>query len=105
MGYNRYSKLLRDGYIRKVPGIKLTEKNTDYYITYKRGFTRLDNISYDAYGDSSYEWLILLANQDIALMEFEIEDGTQIRVTYPLQDTLDEYNKKIDNYDKLYHID
>ena len=65
----------------------------------------MDNVSYDAYGDSSYEWLILLANQDIALMEFEIEDGTQIRVPYPLQDTLDEYNKKIDNYEKLYHID
>ena len=65
----------------------------------------MDNVSYDAYGDSSYEWLILLANQDIVSMEFEIEDGTQIRVPYPLQDTLDEYNKKIDNYDKLYHID
>lgn len=105
MAYNRYSKLLRDGSIKKIPNIKLSEKSTDYYITYRRGYTRLDNVSYDAYGDSSYEWLILMANQDIASIEFEIPDGTQIRIPFPLQTTLDEYNKKIENYDNLYTID
>lgn len=105
MAYNRYSKLLRNGSIKKIPNISLSVKSTDYYITYRRGFTRLDNVSYDYYGDSSYEWLILMANQDVALMEFDIPDGTTIRIPYPLQSTLEEYNRKIDNYDKLYTVD
>lgn len=46
-----------------------------------------------------------MANNDVASLEFEIPDGYDIRVPYPLQQTLEEYNKRIDYYDSLYTID
>ena len=105
MAYNRYSKLIRNGVVRKTPNIQLKQKSTDYYVTYKKGSTRLDNLSYDAYKDPNYDWLILMANQDIALMEFEIPDGATLRIPFPLTTTLEEYERRIDYYDGLYTID
>jgi nucleoid-associated protein YgaU len=105
MAYNRYTKLIRNGSIKKVPKIDIPFKSSDMYVTYKKGFTRLDNVSFDIYGDPNYDWLILMANNDVASLEFEIPDGYDIRVPYPLQQTLEEYNKRIDYYDSLYTID
>lgn len=105
MGYNRYSKLNIDGRIRKMPPIKLSEKASDLYETYERNISRLDNLSYKYYNDPNYDWLILLANQDIADMEYDIPDNTIIRIPYPLSITLDEINNKIDAYNVLYGID
>jgi hypothetical protein len=104
MAYNRYSKLKRDGKIMKSPNITLCNKEGDVYVTYKKATSRLDNISFDIYGDPSFDWLILMANKKYNL-EHEIEDGATIRVPYPLQSTLEEYGRKIDLYDNLYGID
>ena len=35
-----------------MPNISINERLSDYYITYKRNSSRLDNISYDYYGDA-----------------------------------------------------
>lgn len=105
MSYNRYKKLQRNGKIMKMPPIQLKKKSTDYYITYKKNETRLDNVSYNAYGVSEYDWLILLANQDIASLEFEIPNGSEIRIPYPLSTTIEDYNSQIDNYENLYGLD
>ena len=105
MAYNRYTKLIRNGVLKKVPKVSIPNKTSDVYITYRKGVTRLDNVSYDVYGDPGYDWLILLANQNVASLEFEIPDGYELRVPYPLQQTLEEYNKAIDYYDTLYNID
>lgn len=105
MSYNRYTKLNRNGEIKKMPHIVLSVKSSDYYITYHKNSTRLDNVSYDAYGDANFDWLILLANQNICSLEYEIPDGTELRIPYPLDETLKEYATRIDNYDNLYGID
>lgn len=104
MAYSRYQYLNRNGEILRTPHITLNEKSTDYYVVYKRGSSRLDNLSYDYYGDPSYGWLILLANQNVADLEFNIPDNTVIRIPYPLTDTLEEYGNKIEAYDRLYGL-
>ena len=105
MAYNRYTKLLRDGYYRRMPSITLDRRSSDYYTVYNRGMSRLDNISYDYYGDAGYDWLILLANPEVADLEFNIPDETVLRIPYPLESVIEEFNKKIDAYDALYGIE
>lgn len=105
MTYNRYSKLNINGKIRMMPPIKLSEKATDLYETYERNMSRLDSLSYKYYNDPNYDWIILLANQDIADMEYDIPDNTVIRIPYPLSITLDEVNNKIDAYNVFYGIE
>ena len=103
--YNRYDKFKMNGIIKKVPFIKLTPKETDYFETYRRGITRLDLISYKYYGDANYDWLILQANARYGSMEFNIPDGVELRIPYPLESTLEEYRQKIDNYVITYGLD
>jgi hypothetical protein len=40
-----------------------------------------------------YDWLILYANPDY-LIEFDIPDGTIIRIPFPLERALSEYRTK-----------
>lgn len=105
MSYNRYSKLYRDGEIKKMPGITINKRNTDYYVSFNKAISRLDKISYDYYGDSGYDWLILMANNDIEGLEFNIPDGFILRVPYPLEDVISEFNNKIDSYNLLYGVE
>jgi hypothetical protein len=57
----------------------------------------LDKISQQYYSVPYYGWLILMANPDVASSEWEIPDNTTLRVPYPLQDTLKEYETKLKN--------
>ena len=102
MSYVRYSKVRLNGKIGIVPHIEIPKSDSDYYETYERGKTRLDNLSYKYYKDTNYDWLIMLANPEYGSMEFDIPDGSQIRVPYPLQSVLQYYNSAIDNYNRLY---
>ena len=102
MSYDRYSKLRKDGKVGIIPNVVIPKTTSDYYEVYERGKSRLDNISYKYYQDSNYDWLIMLANPEYGSMEFDIPDGSQIRVPYPLSDAIQYYNKAIDNYNRLY---
>lgn len=102
--YDRYNKFRTNGTITKVPFVKLTPKSTDYFEIYKRGFTRLDLISYNYYGDANYDWLIMLANAKYGSLEFNIPDGAELRIPYPLNVTLEDYKNKIDSYSYLYKL-
>ena len=104
MAYNRYTKVSLDGEIMLPPSVTLSLKDTDYYVIYKRGLSRLDNISYDYYGDPDYDWLILLANPELTDLEFNIPDNSVVRIPFPLNETLIEYNKKIEAYDAIYGL-
>jgi hypothetical protein len=44
----------------------------------------------------------MLANPEYGSMEFNIPDGAQIRIPYPLQGVIQYYNNAIDNYNRLY---
>lgn len=103
--YDRYNNFRINGEVKILPFINIAIKQTDKYFKYKKGITRFDNsISNYYYGDPNYGWLILLANATLASLEFEIEDGTDIRVPFPLEISLQQYINEVNNYNQYYGI-
>ena len=93
--YNRYERVTHNGTFDPVPFVKIPLKETDYYEIYKKNYTRLDILSYNYYGDPNFAWLILQANPDLPSMEGEIPNNTLIRIPYPLDLTLKQYDDGI----------
>ena len=102
--YDRYGFFREDGQIRMVPFIKLSKKTSDYYETYILGTTRLDILSNKYYGNPNYDWLIMQANPELGSMEFEIPDNSIIRIPYPLDITLQEYNMALKEYNNINYL-
>jgi hypothetical protein len=102
--YDRYSKFRRDGKILHVPFIEIPERATDYYTYYNAGKTRLDLLSYQYYGDANYDWLILQANPEYGSLEYKIPDGSKLRIPYPLESVIAQYNNDINVYEELYGL-
>lgn len=102
MAYNRYNRFVTNGRYSIVPSIPIPEKSTDYMEIYDQSKTRLDLLSYKYYGDANYDWLIMMANPQYGSMEFNIPNGTVLRIPYPLNITLELYNKAVDRYNDLY---
>ena len=105
MSFDRYSRFRINGQITKIPMVTLTEKDSDRFIVYKAGVTRLDNVSYEHYGDANYDWLIMLANREYGSLEFNIPDGATLRIPWPLSLTLEDYNNQVEKYITLYGLD
>lgn len=89
-------------YNEVTPGIVLPERASDRFLRYQQGKTRLDLISYHAYGDSSYGWLIQLANPELPSLEFLIPDETILRIPFPLDNALRDYNLSVQEHIKYY---
>ena len=104
MSYNRYKSFIMDGIYKKIPSIKIPESNSDFYVYYNVGKTRLDLLSYQYYNDPNYGWLILQANPHAGSLEFNIEEGTKLRIPYPLENAIQLYESEIKNYSKLYGL-
>ena len=100
--YDRYSKLRNDNSIEMVPFVEIPKMDSDYYVEYKRGKTRLDILSNEYYGSPNYGWVILQANPECGSMEFNIKDRTVLRIPFPLESALTAYKKGIENYKKYY---
>ena len=96
--YDRYEDLRVDGKIKKFPPISLMTAESDLYITYNANRMRMDTLSYKYYGDPNFGWLIMLANKEYGTMEFEIPNGVQYRIPYPLQSALNRYKTQIKEY-------
>lgn len=105
MSYDRYKLFRKNGCVNNAITVTLTPKNTDFFVTYERGKTMLNNVSYEYYGDANYDWLILMANPEYGAMEFEIPDGSRLRIPYPLEDSINDYINKVYNYQKFYDTD
>lgn len=103
MKFDRYSYFRGGNEIKIVPFAEIPVKSTDRYEIYRKGDTRLDLVSYDYYGSSDFAWLILQANPQYGSMEFSIPDGVELRIPYPLNVSLDAYQKAIEDYNKLYN--
>ena len=99
--YDRYKKVRSEGKVGILPTITLSKKNSDYYEFYNSN-NRLDLLSYKYYGNPNYDWLILMANPEYGSMEFNIPLNAEIRIPYPLESTLIEYDSKIVNYIEQY---
>lgn len=102
MSYDRYSKFRKNGTMDLVPFVPIRVKSTDKYDYYKKGETRLDLLSYQYYGDPNYDWLIMQANPDYGSLEYNITDGSLLRIPYPLDTSIVQYNSDIDTYKRLY---
>ena len=102
--YSRYKSFIVDGTYKKVPSIEVPPSNADIYVYYEVGKTRLDLLSYQYYNDPNYGWLILQANPHAGSLEFNIEDGTKLRIPYPLETAIQLYESEIKNYTKLYGL-
>lgn len=100
--YDRYNDFRVDNTVKCLPYIKIPAQATDITIEYKNR-TRLDIVSQTYYGTPYYGWLILQANPGYS-MEFDIPDGTVIRVPFPLTTALQAYNDNVDVYNSLYKI-
>lgn len=102
MAFDRYKEYRVNGQVEFPPVVSLTKKSTDYFETYKRGQSRLDIISYDYYGDANYDWLIMMANPEFGALEYEIPDGSELRIPYPLDISIEDYTEQIKKYKTLY---
>lgn len=100
--FDRYSQFKNGDKIDIVSFGEIPVKDTDKFITYEKGKTRLDLVSYQYYGSSSYAWLILQANPQYGSLEFRIPDGVELRIPYPLNVSISDYQKSIENNKKYY---
>lgn len=100
--FDRYSFFRNGNKIDIVSFGEIPEKETDKFYIYKKGETRLDRVSYEFYGSTSYAWLILQANAKYGSLEFNIPDGTELRIPYPLNISLSDYQKSIEKNKKYY---
>lgn len=105
MAYSRYGSFLNGASYTKVPFIEVPGNQTDRYTIYKVGETRLDLLSYQYYDDPNYGWLILQANPEVGALEFCIQDGTRLRIPYPLQTAIQGYENEIARYKRLYGLE
>jgi hypothetical protein len=104
MNYNRYESFMSNGSYKKVPFIEIPVRGTDCYAFYEVGKTRLDLLSYQYYNSPNYGWLILQANPQYGSLEFKIENGSKIRIPYPLEQAIQGYENDIAKYVKLYGL-
>lgn len=97
--YNRYKSFVTEqGYYKNVPFIKIPKMNSDKYTYWDKANSRMDLISYQFYEDPNYGWLILQANPHLPSLEYMINQGEKIRVPFPLELAITQYENGIKNY-------
>lgn len=101
--FDRYSQMRDGSSIGIVPFAEIPKKDTDAYEVYHKGQTRLDLLSYQYYDSADYAWLILQANPEYGSMEFEIPDGSLLRIPYPLSVSIQDYQAAIEKHKKYYN--
>lgn len=99
--YDRYAKYRGNGTIDFMPFIEIEHEASDLYIIFDKNTMRFDNLSYKYYGDPNYAWLILQANPSIGGYEFSVEDGTTIRIPYPIHNAITRYEQGIQKYKRI----
>lgn len=106
--FNRYQKFIKNNKMHGVPFIEIPHQPSDKTVVYKRGVTRFDKLSFDYYGSPFFDFIIKSANMQnggYEGMEFDIPNGTNIRIPFPLSNAIKLYNDKVQEYIKLYGIE
>ena len=98
--FDRYAQFRKGNDIGIVPFVEIPLKNTDIKIIYQKNGTRLDQLSYQYYDTPDFGWLILHANPQYGSLEYNIPDNVELRVPFPLDTTLSDYQRAIENYFK-----
>lgn len=98
--YNRYLRLnLSDGTNEMMPFVKIPKNNSDKTIYWNKERDRYDKYANIYYGNPFFDFFISLANPDY-LSEWDIPDGTLIRIPFPLSRVKSFYENYLDNYMK-----
>lgn len=105
MSYDRYNRFRINGDTNFPPFIQIPVRESDYYEIYEKGKTRLDILSYQYYRNPDYGWLIMQANPQYGSVEFLIPDKSQLRIPYPLNMVLSQYENDIENYNRFNTIE
>jgi len=91
---DRYKLFRRNGDVTSLPFVNIKERSSDKFVKYQGENNRLDIVSNRFYGTPLLNWLILMANPQYGGMEFDIPTGSVLRIPYPLQEAMEEYNEK-----------
>ena len=94
MGFDFYDILRSNNVTKNMPAFTISSRNSDKRVVYDQKTKRLDNISGEIYGDETMWRVILWANPQY-FVEFDIPNGTVIRVPWPLNDVIKELSAKI----------
>lgn len=100
--YNRYATLTDQGEVVFFPDIKLDEKESDKFEIYEAGKSRLDKWSDKHYDSPYYGALIMMANPELVGLEHLIPDGSAVRIPYPLEPTIKELKRKVEEKRRYY---
>ena len=99
--FNRYQFFVENGKNLSVPFIELTKKSTDKQVVYRQGRDRMDKLADLYYNDPTSGWLIMLANSQYGGLEFAIPDGTIITIPFPFQASIEDYFRKVREFQSL----
>ena len=81
--YDRYEIFKNsDGTTDQLPFARIPKSSSDKYEEWKSGVSRLDRIANKYYRNPFFDFLILYANPEY-ISEFDIPDGTIIRIPFP----------------------
>lgn len=95
---NRYKNFINENEIKMIPHLKIREAATDKVVVFERGHTRMDILSQTYYGSPFFGFLIRLANPQYQGMEFDIPNGSLVRIPFPLSSAIELYNEEVKRY-------
>lgn len=99
--YDFYKEFRENGEVKPLPFIQIQALATDKVYTYKLGVDRFDKLSDKYYGNPYHGRLILAANPQFGGMEFDIPDGTNIRIPFPFESGIERYATAVKIYKQL----
>jgi len=99
--FDRYKSFRKNGEVKTLPFIRLKTKSSDKRVVTDNK-TRFDKLSQLYYGNPYHGWLILQANPEFGGLEFDIPENTIIIVPFPLDASLEDYQKQVEQYKRLY---
>ena len=102
MSYNRYNKVSMNGVVELLPIFKYIPQMSDREEVWVVNKSRMDLISSKYYDDANYDWIIMGANENIPHIEHEIPDGTVLRIPYPLEIALNQFNNQLTKFQNFY---
>jgi hypothetical protein len=96
--YNRYAILKNtNGTTEPMPFVNLPSNPSDKYEQWNSAYNRMDKLAQKYYGNPFYDFLILYANPQF-VNEFDIPDGTLIRIPFPLQKAKGDYEAALNKF-------
>jgi hypothetical protein len=95
--YDRYAILTNsNGTTGTMPYVNLPQNASDKFESWNTEYSRLDKLSQKYYGSPFYDFFILYASG--YLSEFDIPDGTLIRIPFPLNKVKSDYENALATY-------